>query len=145
MNMLAMRGGFLAVALAAAGVATAQPFKCTNEEGKTVYSDQRCDTMPKKVEPPPVVKPAAGARYQPNAEDQERIKKLEAETIRKGSTNEQKEAAILEVSAIRSGQDSRLSPEERAKRDGFTGELGNADPKKRVQALRDLRNFYSGL
>ena len=144
MAMLAMRGGFLAVALLAAGAAGAQPFKCTNEEGKTVYSDQRCDVMPKKVEPAPVAKPAGG-RYQPTAEDQERIRKLEAEAVRKGSTNEQKEAAILEVSSIRSGQDARLSAADRAKRDGFNAELGNADAKKRVQALSDLRDFYSGL
>ncbi len=134
---------FLAAAIAATS-ASAQPFKCTNEEGKTVYSDQRCDAMPKKAEPAPVAK-AAGGRYQPTSEDQERIKKLEATTVAKGSTNEQKEAAILEVSAIRSGQDARFSAADRAKRDGFTVELSSADAKKRIQALRDLRNFYSGL
>jgi hypothetical protein len=139
-----MRGGFLAVALLAAGTAGAQPFKCTNEEGKTVYSDQRCETMPKKVEPAPV-KPATGGRYQPSAEDQERIRKLEAVTVARDSFSEQKEAAILEVSAIRSGQDARLSPPDRAKRDAFSAELSSKDVAKRVQALRDLRNFYSGL
>ena len=136
---------FLAAALAATA-ASAQPYKCTNEEGKTVYSDQRCDNMPaKKAEPAPVAKPKPGDRYQLTAEDQERIKKLEAETIRKGSTTEQKEASILEVSAIRSGQDSRLSASDRAKRDALIAELASADAKKRVQALRELRNFYSGL
>jgi hypothetical protein len=135
---------FLAAAIAATS-ASAQPYKCTNEEGKTVFSDQRCDAMPKKAEPAPAPKPASGGRYQPTAEDQERIKKLEAEAVRKGSTNEQKEAAILEVSGIRTGQDSRLSAADRAKRDALIAELANADPKKRVQALRDLRNFYGSL
>ena len=144
MAMLAMRTVLTAAALLAAGAATAAPFKCTNAEGKTVYSDQRCDEAePKKAEPVPAK--AAGGRYQPTAEDQARIKKLESETVRKGATNEQKEGAILEVSAIRSGQDARLSDAERAKRDAFIAELGNADPNKRIQALRNLRDFYSGL
>lgn len=139
-----MRTALFLTALIASTCVSAQPYKCTNEQGKTVYSDQRCDVMPKKAEPAPA-KPATGGRYQPTAEDQARIKKLEAETVRKGSTTEQKEAAILEVSAIRTGQDSRLSDADRAKRDALNVELGNADAKKRVQALRDLRNFYSGL
>ena len=101
--------------------------------------------MPKKAEPAPVAKPAAGGRYQPTAEDHERIKKLEAETVRRDSFSEQKEAAILEVSAIRSGQDSRLSAADRAKRDAFSAQLSSTDVDKRVQALRELRNFYSGL
>jgi hypothetical protein len=140
-----MRAVLFLAAVIASTSASAQPFKCTNEEGKTVFSDQRCDAGPKKVEPAPAPKPATGGRYQLTPEDQERIKKLEAEAVRKGSTNEQKEASILEVSGIRSGQDSRLSAADRAKRDAFSAELANADAKKRIQALRDLRNFYSGL
>jgi hypothetical protein len=137
----------IAAGLALAGAdASAQLYKCTNEEGKTVFSDQRCDAMEKKAAPAAApAKPKAGDRYQLTAEDQERIKKLEAETVRKGSTNEQKEAAILEVSAIRSGQDSRLSDADRAKRDALIAELASADANKRIRALRDLRNFYSGL
>jgi hypothetical protein len=145
MAMLSMRSGFLAAALLSAGAAWAQPYKCTNEQGKTVYSDQRCDAMPQKTEPATAAKPAAGGRYQPDAEDQERIKKLEAESVRKGSSAEQKSGAILEVSSIRSGQDSRLSADDRAKRDAITADLGSADAKKRVQALRDLRTFYGNL
>ena len=134
-----------AIALACVG-ASAQPFKCVNEQGKTIYSDQRCDNTPaKKAEPAPVAKPKPGDRYQLTAEDQARIKTLEAETVRKGSSNEQKEASILEVSAIRSGQDSRLSESDRAKRDALKVDLASPDAKKRVQALRELRNFYSGL
>ena len=145
MAMLAMRGGLVAAALLAAGSAVAQPFKCTTEDGKTVFSDQRCDVMPKKAEPPPEAKPAAGGRYQPSAEDQARIKKLEAESVRAGETAEAKAGALLEVSSIRSGQDSRMSAENRAKRDAITAELASADAKKRAQALRDLRAFYGSL
>ena len=140
-----MRATLFVMAVIAATSASGEMNKCTNAEGKTVFSDQRCDAMPKKAEPAPAPKPAAGGRYQPTTEDLERIKKLEAEAVRKTATNELKEASILEVSAIRSGQDSRLSAADRARRDALSAEVVNTDPKKRVQALRDLRNFYSGL
>jgi hypothetical protein len=135
----------IAISLACAD-ASAQPFKCVNEEGKTVYSDQRCDNMPaKKAEPAAAAKPKPGDRYQPTAQDLERIKKLEHISVDRGSTAEQKSGAILEVSTIRSGQDSRMTTEEHAKREAITKELANPDAAKRAQALRDLRTLYGGL
>jgi len=125
--------------------ASAQLYKCTNEEGKTVFSDQRCDNMPKKAEPAPVAKPKPGDRHQVSAEDQDRIRKLEQLSVAEDSSAEQKSGAILEVSTIRSGQDARMSAEDHAKRDAITKELANPDPKKRAQALRDLRMLYGGL
>ena len=135
----------VAISLAFAG-ASAQPFKCVNEEGKTIYSDQRCDNTPaKKVEPAAPAKPKPGDRYQPTAQDLDRIKKLEHLSVDRGSTAEQKSGAILEVSTIRSGQDSRMTAEEHAKREAITKELANPDAAKRAQALRDLRTLYGGL
>ena len=140
-----VKAGLAAVAMLAATGASAELFKCTNEQGKTVFSDQRCDSMPAKVEPAPVAKPKGGERYQPTAEDQERIRKLEHISVDKASSSEQKSGAILEVSTIRSGQDARMSAEDHAKREVITKELGNPDPQKRAQALRDLRTLYGGL
>jgi hypothetical protein len=139
-----IKAGLVAMSMFAATGASAEMFKCTNEQGKTVFSDQRCDNMPAKVEAAPA-KPKAGDRYQPTAEDQERIRKLEQLSVDKASTSEQKSGAILEVSTIRSGQDARMSAADHAKREVITKELGNADPQKRAQALRDMRTLYGGL
>jgi hypothetical protein len=140
-----MKAGLAAMSMLMATGASAELFKCTNEQGKTVFSDQRCENMPAKVEAAPVAKPKAGDRYQPTAEDLERIRKLEQLSVDKASTSEQKSGAILEVSTIRSGQDARMSAADHAKRDAITKELGNPDPKKRAQALRDMRILYGGL
>jgi hypothetical protein len=140
-----IKAGLAAAAMLGATCASAELFKCTNEQGKTVFSDQRCENMPAKVEAAPVAKHKAGDRYQPTAEDQERIRKLEHLSVAKSSTSEQKSGAILEVSTIRSGQDARMSAEDHAKREVITKELGNPDPQKRAQALRDLRTLYGGL
>jgi hypothetical protein len=137
--------GLAAISMLVATGASAELFKCVNEQGKTVFSDQRCENMPAKVESTAPAKAKPGDRYQPSAEDQERIRKLEQLSVDKGSSAEQKSGAILEVSTIRSGQDARMTAEEHAKREAITKELADKDPKKRAQALRDLRTLYGGL
>lgn len=131
----------MAALLATAGV-SAQPYKCTNAEGKTVYSDQRCDAAPKKA--PEAAKPEAkkDGRYVPTAQEDARIKVLEHEAAKHDVSSERKTALLLEASAIRSGVDARMSSEDRSKRDIIAAELTSKDVKVRTRALADLRNLY---
>jgi hypothetical protein len=137
-----MRNTLFLVAALAATAASAQPFKCTNEEGKTVYSDQRCDALPTKPAPAAGADAKKGGRYQPTAEDLERIKALEAEAVKHGVSSERKTALLLEASGIRSGTDARMTAEDRSKRDVISGRLTSKDVKTRTEALGDLRNLY---
>ncbi len=85
----------------------------------------------------------APGRYQLTGRDMERIRNLEIDARRQGAYAEQKTASQLEISSIRSGSDSRLSSDERARLDGLRSDLGSVDAKKRNQALQDLRSLYS--
>jgi len=136
-----MRTLSLALLLAFAVPAQAELFKCRNAEGKIVYSDQRCpnadDAKPKAEAPP---KPAAGGL---SPDQRQRVENLEVTTRSPGANDDQKWAARLEINAIRSGLESRLTPDERAKRDGMVTDLGGADQKKRREAMQELRWFYN--
>ena len=138
-----MRPGLIVVAMLAAGAASAQPYKCTNEEGKTVYSDQRCDATPKKgPEAAKTPESKKGGRYVPSPEEETRLKGLERESAKHDVTTERKTALLLEASAIRSGVDSRMSAADRSKRDILSAQLTSKDVKTRSQALADLRVLY---
>jgi Domain of unknown function (DUF4124) len=141
-----MRSALIVAAMLAAGTASAQPYKCTNEEGKTVYSDQRCDATPKKV-PEASKTPEAkkDGRYVPTAAEAARIKSLEREAEKPGVTSEHKTALLLEASAIRSGADARMSAEDRSKRDIIYAQLTSKNVDTRTQALADLRTLYGRL
>ena len=129
-----------------ATAASAQMYKCTNEEGKTVFSDQRCDAVEKKAPAPNTAIPEAkksGGRYQPSGEEQERIKALEASAAKATATSEERTGLQLVVSGIRSGVDSHMSEGDKSKRDALASQLTSADVGKRTQALADLRVLYS--
>ena len=141
-----MRACLIVTAMFVATTASAQMYKCTNEEGKTVYSDQRCDAVEKKAPAPNTAIPEAkksGGRYQPSGEEQERIKSLEASAAKATATAEERTGLQLVVSGIRSGVDSHMSEADKAKRDALASQLTNADVGKRTQALADLRVLYS--
>ena len=129
----------LAGLVVAAG-AWAQPFKCVGPDGKVSFSDQRCESDRPKVKADFETgdKDAKGL----TAADRERIKALEAVTVSKAASSEQKTAALLEASNIRRGLEGQLSPEDKAKREALTKEIANADPAKRAEALRQLRALY---
>lgn len=137
-----MRTALFMLAALAATAASAQPYKCTNEEGKTVYSDQRCDAMPKKAPAPVTPEAKKGGRYQPTDAEMQRIKVLEADAVKAGVTSEQKTAYLLEASGIRSGTDARMSAEDKGKRDIISARLTSKDVKTRTEALADLRTLY---
>lgn len=131
----------LALPLAVAAPAFAQPFKCKGPDGKILYSDQRCPDAPNK----PAAAPVAAAPAPGGLTDaqRERVAALEAATKATGTTDDQRWAARLEINAIRSGVDAKLTAEERAKRDSLVTELGGADKKRRTAAMDELRWFYN--
>ena len=141
-----MRGCLIVATMLGATAASAQMYKCTNEEGKTVFSDQRCDAVEKKAPAPNTAIPEAkksGGRYQPSGEEQERIKALEASAAKATATSEERTGLQLVVSGIRSGVDSHMSEGDKSKRDALASQLTSADVGKRTQALADLRVLYS--
>lgn len=91
--------------------------------------------------------PGAGkfvnGRYQMTSSDKDRIRNLETNATRQGAYDEQKTAASLEMSAIRSGLDSRMPSDAKSKRDGLTTDLSSTDAKKRRESLNKLRELYS--
>lgn len=140
-----MRTCLIVVATLVATSSSAQLYKCTNEEGKTVFSDQRCDAVEKKAPAPNTAIPEAkktGGRYQPSDAEMERIKSLETSAGKASTTSEERAGLQLVVSGIRSGVDSRMSDGDKAKRDALASQLNNADVAKRSQALADLRVLY---
>ena len=84
-----------------------------------------------------------GGRYQMSNSDKDRIRDLEVGNTRMGAYDEQKTAASLEISAIRSGQDARMPPDAKSRRDGLTTDLSSTDAKKRKATLNALRELYS--
>ena len=92
----------------------------------------------------PVAAPAAApARPSgPSTADQERLRNLQVTTGQPNATSEQKSAAQIEMDAIRSGRDSELSSSDRERRESPHADLRSLDPKKRKDALQELRNLY---
>ena len=82
-------------------------------------------------------------RYQLSSSDKERIQNLEVNNTRMGAYAEQKTAASLEMSAIRSGLDARMPSDAKSKRDGLVTDLSSTDAKKRKDSLNKLRELYS--
>ena len=99
--------------------------------------------------PPPPAAPAAPppaaprGPYQPTAGDEARIRDLEVDLGRMGASSEQRTAAQLEISSIRSGREARLTSEQRSRRESLTADLSSADAAKRRDALRELRSLYN--
>ncbi len=120
--------------------ASAQLFKCQAPDGKVVFSDTRCEgpaaaAKVEKVDP--------SGRHQLTDADKARIRELEVGQLGAKVTDEQKTAASLEISSIRIGQEARLTPEQRKRREAINAELAGPDPKKRKDALNALRTLYS--
>ncbi len=130
-----------ALLVAFAPVSQAALFKCKGADGKTVFSDQPCENAPSAAETK-----AASAKDKdakgPSAEDQARLKALDAITVDKKANNEQKTAAQLEAGNIRRGLEGQLSADDKAKRDKLTKDLADPDASKRAAALRELRTLY---
>jgi hypothetical protein len=84
-----------------------------------------------------------GGRYQLSNSDKDRIRDLEVGNTRIGAYDEQKTAASLEMSAIRSGLDARMPSDAKSRRDGLTTDLSSTDAKKRRDSLNKLRELYS--
>lgn len=81
--------------------------------------------------------------YQPTGAERERLRELEMTTSSIGATREQKEAARLEMSSIRSGRESRLSSDDRRQRESLHTDMMSADAKTRQHALQSLREIYN--
>jgi hypothetical protein len=81
--------------------------------------------------------------YTPTSAERERLRELEMTAGSTGAYAEQKSAARLHMQSIRQGRESRLSSDDRERRDSLTVDLSSTDAKKRAQALRDLQSLYS--
>ena len=69
---------------------------------------------------------------------------LEVGQTRMGAYDEQKTAASLEMSAIRSGLDARMPSDAKSQAaTGFMTDLSSTDAKKRKDSLNKLRELYS--
>jgi hypothetical protein len=168
--------------------ALAQLYKCKGPDGKTVYSDTRCEaadkgalkvtpnyTTPSEREiaeaaekakaaeaaakaksraadaaadsPPPSSSTSISSGggilpYELSRSDRDRIRELELTGGSLGAYPEQKSAARMEIAHIRRGSASRLSGDERERRDSLTADLSSTDAKKRSRALDELRTLY---
>ena len=185
---------WLTVAMAlACSDAAAQLYKCKGPDGKTVYSDTKCEASAtgdalkvtpmgttksdreKAIEQAAADKAAAdkaaadkaaerralakdvademSARgqggapraqsegpYQLTSADRDRIRELEMMSGNQGAYPEQKQAAQLQISRIRSGADAKLSSSERARRESLMHDLVSTDKEKRARTLRELQN-----
>lgn len=130
-------------ALLAATPATAQLFKCQDASGKVVFSDVRCEAPAPKAAAPTSAEKAAAGRYQMTDADRQRIQQLEAGQKRAGLSAELVSAENLEIFSIRSGQDARLSQDQRSRREALQPGLSSTDAKKRKEALNAIRELYS--
>jgi hypothetical protein len=132
----------LCVALAsAAPAAWAEMYKCNGPNGRPIFTDQPCDNLL----PPPGKKEAADpekAAKGPSAEDQARLKALDAITDDPKSNNEQKTAAQLEAGNIRRNLEGELTKADKDRRAALTRKLADPDRQKRAAALRELRTLY---
>ena len=131
----------LCLALASAvPAAHAEMYKCKGPYGRPVFTDQPCDNLL-----PPEKKAAAepeAAAKGPSAEDQARLKALDAITDDPKANDEQKTAAQLEAGNIRRNLEGKLSKSDKERRAALTRQLAGPDRKKREAALRELRTLY---
>ena len=130
-----------ALLIAFAPVSQAALFKCTDANGKTVFSDQPCENAPSAAEKKAAAAPDKAAKG-PSAEDQARLKALDAITVNPKANSEQKTAAQLEAGNIRRNLEGQLTAADKAKREELTKALADPDSNKRAAALRDLRALY---
>jgi hypothetical protein len=189
---------FGVAALALAGPVAAQLYKCKGPDGRTVYSDRRCEAndtagklapgvhnraheieekaaadkaaaekadedarrqaealveaqkrlglAPAAPASPGAAPPAQGASsagpYVLTGRDRDRLRDLEITESSVGATAEEKAAARLEMSSIRSGREARMSAADRQVRDSLRSDLSSADAPKRRRALENLRSLY---
>ena len=131
----------LCAALAwAVPAAHAEMYKCNGPYGRPIFTDQPCDHLlpvPEKKEAEP-----GSAAKGPSADDQARLKALDAITVDPKANDEQKTAALLEAGNIRRNLEAKLSKADKERRDTLTRQLANPDRKKREAALRELRTLY---
>jgi hypothetical protein len=122
-------------------------------EAKAAAEARKLGVAPGAAPPsPPAAPPAAASAAAsaaaparpsgPGAADQERLRNLQVTRGQPNATSEQKSAAQIEIDAIRSGRDSELSSADRDRRDSLSSDLRSLDPKKRKEALQELRNLY---
>jgi hypothetical protein len=84
--------------------------------------------------------PQASGPYQLTSSDRDRIRELEMLAGSQGAYPEQKQAAQMQISRIRSGADAKLSSSERSRRDSLMSDLVSTDKEKRGRVLRELQN-----
>ena len=72
----------------------------------------------------------------------ERIRNLEV-TMGSSARPEQKEAARLEIAAIRDGREDKLSSSDRDRRQSLVTDLDSIDHNKRRAAMSELRSLYN--
>jgi uncharacterized protein DUF4124 len=130
-----------ALLVAFAPASQAALFKCKGADGKTVFSDQPCENAPSAAEKKAASAPDKGAKG-PSAEDQARLKALDAITLDRKANSEQKTAAQLEAGNIRRNLEGQMTPADKAKREQLTKTLADPDSNKRAAALRELRTLY---
>lgn len=95
--------------------------------------------------PAPGAAPASAPSkpYELTGADRERLRSLEMDMSRSGAYSEQKRAASLEAESIRTGRQTRMSAEDRARRDSLTADLVSTEEKKRQQSLQELQSLYN--
>lgn len=93
---------------------------------------------------PAATPPAAGAAtpYELTSSDLERIRNLQVDYKRPTVSREQNAAITVEIFGIRAGIDSRLSAEERSRRESIRFELGATEEQKRLEALQGFVSLY---
>lgn len=80
------------------------------------------------------------APYELTSSDRARIRELEMVSSNQGAYSEQKQAAQLQISRIRSGADAKLSSSERSRREALMHDLVSTDKEKRARVLRELQS-----
>jgi hypothetical protein len=98
---------------------------------------------PPTLEDNPNAGKVVGGRYQLTSSDKGRLQNLEVNLGRSGASDELKTATSLEMSAIRSGQDARMTSDAKSTRESLTADLSSTDAKKRKDSLNRLRELYS--
>jgi len=86
--------------------------------------------------------PAPSPPYKVTASDEQRLRNLQVTHGSASLSQEQKQAVLWEMEAIRDGRDSKMSASQRARRDSLNVDLGSVDKAKRRQAYNDLRALY---
>jgi uncharacterized protein DUF4124 len=120
--------------------------KLRQEAEARIAAQRKLDAEMRKAAPadpaaPPPENAPAGP-YAPTSAERERLRELEMTAGSSGAYAEQKSAARLHMQSIRQGRESRLSAEDRERRDSLTVDLSSTDAQKRARALRDLQSIY---